>query len=69
MKELDKTDLLSITKSFNNQELKLKWVIYFAKEDIFDIDDIYEITEGIDRNKYTIEYDKDDIKPVSYKHK
>lgn len=69
MKELDKTDLLSITKSFNNQELKLKWVIYFAKEDVFDIDDIYEITEGIDRNKYTIEYDEDDIKPVSYKSK
>ncbi len=66
---LSENKLCCITKSFNNQELMLKWVIYFAENNIMDFNGIYNIIRIIDTNEYRIQFDEDEIKPISYTHK
>ena len=66
---LSEYKLYCITKSFNNQELMLKWIIYFAEKNIMDFNSIYNIIRIIDTNEYRIQYDKKGIKPISYTRK
>ena len=44
----------------------LKWVIYLAENDIIDYDSIDNIIEIIDPDEYRIQFDEDEIKPISY---
>ena len=66
---LSEYKLYCITKSFNNQELMLKWIIYFAENNIMDFNSIYNIIRIIDKNEYIIQFDKKGIKPISYTRK
>ena len=58
--------LIHTINTIHNQELKIEWIIYFASIDRLEWDEVYDMLEGIDRDKYQIKYDEDGVKPISY---
>ena len=58
--------LIHTINTIHNQEFKIEWIIYFASIDRLEWDEVYDMLEGIDRDKYQIKYDEDGVKPISY---